>query len=112
MTNIREQIIELHNDGKNKGQIEGYLRYAHDLSVNEAKELVGSVFEEHGIASAVQHANHKETVRYLREHYGKLDKKELINGMCDVNGKTYKTNQHAYNYIAMMIEWAKQELES
>ena len=111
-TNIDNEVLELLNSGKNKGQVEGYLRFQQDLSVNDAKKVLARVCEENGIASATSHADHEATVRYLRENYGKVEKKILIEGMCETNGKTYKTNQHAYNYIAMMQEWAKQESEA
>jgi hypothetical protein len=111
-TKIREAVISAINNGKNKGQIEGFLKYEFDLSNQEARDMVDAIFEEQGVVRTVATADHSETVAYLRANYGKVDKKVLIDGMCEVNGKTYKTNQHAYNYIAMMIEWAKQEVES
>jgi hypothetical protein len=111
MKKITAEVSELIEAGKNKGQIEGYLKYTHDMSTNEAKEFAAKQFEANGYSSNMYgKADHKETVEYLRVHYGKLDKKALIEGMCEVNGKTYKTNQHAYNYIPMMLEWAKQEV--
>lgn len=111
-TKIYEAIVELHNEGKNKGQIEGFLRYAHDLSVNQAKASIKEVFETEGwTAVGTSSADHTETITFLRENYGKMAKKDLINEMCEINGKTYKTNEHAYVYIPMMIEWSKQELK-
>ena len=111
--NMINACVELIEAGANKGKVEGFLKYMHDLSTNQAKEVAAAAFEECGMSpNAYSHADHEETVKYLRENYGKIEKKALINGMCEVNGKTYKTNQHAYNYIAMMIEWAKQEVEA
>lgn len=110
---IMKNCVELINDGATKAKVEGFLIYAHDYSVNEAKDFAAKAFEECGMSpNTYGRADHEETVKYLREHYGKIAKKELIEGMCKINGKTYKTNQHAYNYIAMMIEWAKQEVEA
>jgi hypothetical protein len=109
---IDNEVLELLESGKNKGQVEGFLRFQHDLSVNDAKKVVARVCEANNIGTSHGTADHSETVAYLRANYGKIDKKELIEGMCEVNGKTYKTNQHAYNYIAMMIEWARQEAEA
>jgi hypothetical protein len=111
--NAIEQARELVRDGATKGKVEGFLKYMHDASTNEAKEWSAKAFELEGMTpSGYSHATHEETVKYLRANYGKVSKKDLINGMCEVNGNTFKTNQHAYNYIAMMIEWAKQEVEA
>ena len=107
---VADQIVEMKDAGKNKGQIEGYLRYALDLSVNDAKKAIANVYEANGWASSTGSADHTATIKYLRGQYGKVDKKTLIAGMCEINGKTYKTNEHAYVYIGMMIEWAKQDL--
>lgn len=116
MTNkveMLEKCEELRASGATKGKVEGFLRYMYDCSTNEAKDIAKEVWEAAGFSSnQYGRADHEETVKYLRANYGKLDKKELIEGMCKTNGKTYKTNQHAYNYIAMMIEWAKQEVEA
>jgi len=110
---MMQQAIEMVEGGATKAKVEGFLIYMHDCSVNEAKTLAAKAFEKCGISTnAYSKAGWTETVKFLRENYGKLGKKELINGMCEVNGKTYKTNQHAYNYIAMAIEWAKQEVEA
>lgn len=110
---LMAEVSELIESGKNKGQIEGYLKYAHDMSTAEAKAFSAKAFEENGYSPNMYgRADHVETVKYLRENYGKIDKSDLIKGMCEVNGKTYKTNQHAYNYVSMMVEWAKQELEA
>lgn len=105
-TNIVEEIITMHEDGKNIGQIEGYLKYAHSFSNKDAKQAIKNA----GLSKENVKADWGATVKYLRLNYGKVDKKELIHGMCDVNGKTYLSNQHAYNYITMAIEWAKQEV--
>ena len=106
-----KSCVELVESGATKGKVEGFLKYMYDCSTNEAKEIAAEAFEKCGMSpNAYGRADHKETVAYLRKHYGKIGKSDLIKGMCEVNGKTYKTNQHAYNYIAMMIEWAEQEL--
>lgn len=103
--------IKLVKEGSTKSKVEAFGMFVHDMSTNEAKEFANKVFEKCGLSpNAYGRADHEETVKYLRANYGKLPKKELIEGMCKINGKTYKTNQHAYNYVSMMIEWAKQEL--
>lgn len=108
---IENEVRDLIESGKNKGQIEGYLKYMHDFSTNEAKEFAAKQFEALGLSPNMYgKADHAETVKFLRDNYNKLNKQDLINGMCEVNGKTFKTNQHAYNYISMMIEWANQEV--
>lgn len=107
------EAVELIEAGANKGKVEGFMKYMYDASTNDAKKWSAEAFEKCGMSpNAYGQADHEETVKYLRTNYGKIAKKELIEGMCEVNGKTYKTNQHAYNYIAMMIEWAKQEVEA
>jgi hypothetical protein len=103
-----EEARKLAEDGKNKGQIEGYMKFQHDLSTAEAKEVVAEALPDTARGSADWTA----TVEFLRENREKLNKHDLIEGMCEVNGKTFNTNQHAYNYIAMAIEWASQELEA
>ena len=99
------EATKLAEEGKNKGQIEGYFKFTHDLSTKEVKEIVAQALPE----SAHGAADWASTVAFLRDNMQKLSKKELITGMCEVNGKTYNTNQHAYNYIAMAVEWAHQE---
>lgn len=111
MTNIVKEVQELIESGKNKGQVEGYLKYMYEMTTNEAKEFASKQFESLGYSPNMYgQADHTKTVEYLRENYGKISKQDLINGMCEVNGKTFKTNQHAYNYIPMMLEWSKQEV--
>lgn len=113
MNKVMAECVELVESGATKGKVEGFLKYMHDCSTNEAKDIAAKAFEQCGMSpNAYGHADHEETVKYLRANYGKIAKKDLIEGMCKVNGKTYKTNQHAYNYIAMMVEWAKQEVEA
>lgn len=104
MTDITTQIKTMHDSGKNLGQIEGWLRYEHDYTVAESKQAIKTA----GLGGSQSTADWSKTVGYLRDNLH-LDKKKLINGMCEVNNKTYLTNQHAYNYIAMAVEWAKQE---
>lgn len=111
-THVNE-AVNMVEDGSTKGKVESMLMFKYDYSTNQSKDIAKLAFEKCGISSnAYGQADHKETVSYLRQNYGKIAKKDLINGMCKVNGKTYKTNQHAYNYIAMMIEWANQEVAS
>lgn len=116
VTNMAELIaasVELIESGKNKGQVEGFLKYMHDLSTNDAKSVANEAFNKLGLSpNAYGQKDHKQTVEYIRNNYGKIPKKDLIEGMCETNGKTYLTNQHAYNYIAMMQEYAKQEVEA
>jgi len=108
---VLAKMVELVKSGATKGKVEGFGKYMYDHSTNEAKAYAAEAFEQCGLSSnAYGRADHEQTVMFLRNNIGKLPKKELIEGMCEVNGKTYKTNQHAYNYIAMMQEWAKQEL--
>jgi hypothetical protein len=106
MTKYVEEAVAMSAKGKNKGQIEGYMKYEHDLSTAEAKQVVAEALPESARGGS---ADWSDTVEFLRETHTKLSKKELIDGMCSVNGKTYLTNQHAYNYMAMAIEWAEQE---
>lgn len=101
-----KEAKKLAADGKNKGQIEGYLKFTYDLSTKDVKDIVAEVMPQSGVG----HADWTATVKFLRENVDKLTKKELIDGMCEVNGKTYLTNQHAYNYVAMAQEWASQEV--
>lgn len=108
---VMGKMVELVNNGSTRGKIEAFGKWMYDQSTNEAKAYTAEAFERCGISTnAYGRADHEETVKYLIANYGKLEKKELISGMCEINGKTYKTNQHAYNYIPMMIEWSKQEL--
>lgn len=106
-----DEVVKLLNDNQPLGKIEGYLKYVHDMSTNEAKNFLAEVKDELGIESGHRGgtADWTKTVEYLRSNIDKVEKKALINGMCEVNGKTFLTNQHAYNYIAMAQEWARQE---
>lgn len=111
-TEAHDEVVKLLNDKQPLGKIEGYLRYVHDMSTNEAKNFLAEIRDELGIESNGRGgtADWAATVEYLRSNIDKLEKKALIEGMCEVNGKTFLTNQHAYNYIAMAQEWAKQEV--
>lgn len=100
------EAAKLLDDGKNKGQVEGYLKFTYDLSTKDVKDIMAEAAP--GGASGT--ADWTGTVAYIRENYGKIEKKALIEGMCEVNGKKYSSNQHAYNYIAMAVEYAKQEV--
>ena len=105
-------VVELITSGKNRGQVHGYL-LMQDYSTKDAKHIAKLAYDKLGLSTnAHSHADHEKTVAYIRNNYGKLPKKQLIEGMCETNGKTYLTNQHAYNYIAMMQEYAKQEVEA
>lgn len=111
MKTLMQECVELIEAGATKAKVEGFLSYMHDMSVNESKDFAAKAFESLGLSpNAYGRADHEQTVKYLRANYGKLGKKQLIEGMCEVNGKTYKTNQHAYNYIALAQEWARQEV--
>lgn len=103
--------VDLLNKGATKGKIEAFAMYTMDTSTNEAKQYAAEVFAKAGkpLNTRGDGTDWSATVAYLRKNYGKLPKKELIEGMCKVNGKKYSSNQHAYNYIAMAQEWAKQE---
>jgi len=110
---MKTKVTEMLTAGERIGKIEGYLLYEHDLSTNEAKQFVSDTREELGIESRGQGpVKLPEIVAYLRANTGKLEKKELINGMMEVSGHTYSTCQHMYNYIAMAQEWARQETEA
>jgi len=108
---ITASIIELHDAKKNKGQIEGFLKYTYDMSVNDTKAIIKKVYDKNGWNTSSTTSDYADTVTYLRANYGKINKTDLINGMCNINGKKYSSNQHSYNYIAMAIEWSKQEQE-
>lgn len=103
-TNYIEIAINLSNDGKNIGQIEGYLRYKYNLTVAQSKRVI----KDANLSGKKSSADWSDTVEYLIKNIDKLSKIDLINGMCELNSKTYLTNQHAYNYIPMAREWAKQ----
>lgn len=105
-----DKVVELLNDGMTLGKIEAYLTYEHDMTTGERKNFLAEIKDELGMESRRGGtADWKATVTYLRENFGKVEKKKLVEGMCEVNGKTFLTNQHAYNYIAMAQEWASQE---
>lgn len=109
--NVHAEIVKMLNAGESLGKIEGMLKFLHDYTTNGAKAAVAEVREELGIQGGGHTtADWSDTVAYLRAKYGTIGKKELIQGMCEINGKTYATNNHAYNYIAMAQEWASQEL--
>lgn len=105
-TEYINEAKEMNTNGKNIGQIEGYMRFTYNLSVKESKEVIKKA----GLSQDNNKANWEDTVMMLRQSYGKISKTDLINKMCKINGKTYNSNQHAYNYIAMCQEWAKQEV--
>jgi hypothetical protein len=106
---IKREVTKFIEGGMNIGRVEGYLLFEHDFSTTEAKKLVAEVREELGYEAGAS-TNWADTVQFLRDKYGVLEKKALIDGMCEINGKKYSSNQHAYNYIAMALEWAKQEV--
>lgn len=107
---VYAKVVELHNAGKNKGQIHGFLMFEYNYSTNQSKDMIKNVYDKEGWSNSVTTSDYSDTVKYLRANYGKVDKKTLIQEMCNINGKKYSSNQHAYNYISMAIEWAKQEV--
>lgn len=113
-TNIeaRNKVEELLKAGTNLSKIEGYLLFEHDFGVTQAKDLVKEVREELGMEFARGATNLPDVVRFARENHGKLDKGDLIQGMMAAGNYTHSTAQHMYNYIAMAIEWARQEAAS
>jgi len=108
-----DEVVKMLGENIALGKIEGYLSYVHDMSTGERKNFLAEIKDELGIETRQGGtADWTGTVEYLRANIDTVEKKALINGMCEVNGKTFLTNQHAYNYIAMAQEWAKQAAES
>ena len=102
------KIAEYSANGKTKAAIEGWLQFEHNLSVNESKSAVQRVLGK----GATNKGDWSQIVTYVRENYGKIDKKDLIAGMCEVSGQKTSSMNHAYNYIKFAIEYARQELEA
>jgi len=101
-----ETINEFNKNGKTKAQIEGWLMFEHSYTVNKSKELVQEILGK----GSTDGANWAETIEFIRKNYGVMDKKELINGMCEIKGAKFSSMNHAYNYIKFAQEFAKQEV--
>ena len=99
-------ISELNENGKSKAQIEGWLMFEYDYTVNQSKSLVQEVLGK----SNIDGSNWSEVIAYIREAYGKVEKKELIENMCRIKGAKYSSMNHAYNYIKFAKEYAAQEV--
>jgi len=105
-----EKVIrEAHDKGKTRGAIEGFLQFEYDLSVNEAKNMVQAVL---GKSARSGGTDLSKVVKVVRENYGKVSKKELIEKMVKATGGAYSSMNHMYNYIRFAQEYAKQELEA
>ena len=105
--NIKKEIKKFYEEGKGKGAIEGYLKFTYDFSSTKAKELVQET-----LGKTVNNTSSwEETIKYIRENYGKKTKQELIQGMMEIKGGSYSSMNHAYNYIKFAMEFAKQEVE-
>lgn len=105
---FKKEILELNESGKTKAQIEGYLMYMKELSVNESKKIVQEVLGK----SMPNSKKHEEVVTYIRHNFGKIDKQDLIKGMCEISGGKPSSMNHMYNYIRFAQEYARQEIES
>lgn len=99
-------ISEYDKNGKTKAQIEGWLMFEHSYTVNQSKALVQKVLGK----GSIDGANWEEVIAYIREAYGNVEKKELIENMCRIKGAKYSSMNHAYNYIKFAQEYAKQEV--
>lgn len=106
LTKIKEQITQLNESGATRAKIEGYLLFEHNYSVNEAKALVQEVLGKSARAGATL----EPVVKYIRDNYGKVEKQELIKGMCEVTGGMPSSMNHMYNYIRFAQEYANQEV--
>lgn len=101
-------INEANEKGKTRGSIEGYLQYQYDMSGSDAKELVQEVLGKNETSGA----DWTEVIAFIRENYGKMDKKELLENMCTIKGAKMSSMNHAYNYIKFAQEFARQEVEA
>jgi len=99
-------IGEFDKSGKTKAQIEGWLMFEHSYTVNKSKELVQEVLGK----GSTDGANWTEVIAYIRESYGHVEKKELIENMCRIKNAKYSSMNHAYNYIKFAQEYAAQEV--
>lgn len=106
--NLENQIKKFYENGKTRGAIEGWLQFEHDLSTNESKALVQKVLGVNKKSSS----NWEPVIKVIRENYGKVSKKELIEKMMKASGGKYSSMNHAYNYIRFAQEYARQELEA
>lgn len=106
--NLVPEIQAMAENGKNRGQIEGWLKYMHDMSNKEAKTLL----EEALGKTSASTADWEATIRYIRENYGRLSKADLVEGMMEVKGAKESSMVHAYTYIKFAQEYARQEVEA
>ncbi len=105
---LTKSIVEMNESGASRAKIEGFLLYAHDMSVNEAKDLVQKTLGK----STSTSSDWSETIEFIRKNFGKMDKKDLINGMCEIKNAKFSSMTHAYNYIRFAQEFARQEVEA
>jgi len=103
---INKLIISSNESGKTRGSIEGYISFTYDIEMSKAKLMVQEVLGKSDAASATW----TETIAFIRKNYGKMEKKELIEGMMAIKGGTYTSMNHAYNYIKFAQEYAAQEV--
>ena len=103
---LMSTIEVMSENGCTKAKIEGFLMYEHDYTVNKSKELVQKVLGK----STTNGSDWSATIEYIRENFGKIDKKELITGMCEIKNAKYSSMNHAYNYIRFAQEYAAQEV--
>ena len=107
-TQLIDIIKEANENGKTKAQIEGHLQWEYGKTVNQSKALVQEVLGK----SNIEGTDWSEVITYIRENFGKVDKKELIENMVMIKGAKYSSMNHAYNYIRFAQEYARQEVEA
>lgn len=105
VSEIKDEILDMQTDGKNRGQIEGFLKYEYNMSNKDAKNAVQDALGK----GAASNADWKATVTYIREHANE-DKADIVAGIIGVRGSTESTAGHIYNYLKFAQEYGRQEV--
>lgn len=105
---VKKEIQELTDSGKNRGQVFGYLQYMYELSNKDARLLMEQVLGKRSSSGT----GWEDVVRFLRTgNIDSMDRKDIIVKMAEIRDGTESSANHALSYLSMAKEYSRQELE-
>lgn len=108
---IRNFVIEKHDDNMTSAKIMAHLQVTYDLSGNEARKTYNAIRDSEGWTSSST-GNITTLVKVMRDNHGKLERKELVKLMAAESGYTESTANHMLSQLNFAKEYHKQELEA
>lgn len=106
--NLEEEVLDLFESGKNYGQIQGYLKYAHDFNDKDARNFTSNILGKRSTSSK----SWESTIEFMRTRDENMERKDVIKKMMELKGGTESSMGHAYSYETFAKEYAKQEVQA